>query len=160
MLQKLKITGGAIEKIYYCPHLASTNCTQTSYSTTVDIASGATQVWVDYVFDEHLAAHTLVAAQTLNAIDEDVELNSQKAANDQTDIGTKSITWVTEAGAKDVSVTMLPGNYRAREGEGVRITSQAVDGGGDDFYTAMVDTDPTKLNFSWQEHLQSNLEVL
>lgn len=130
--------------------LAAATCNQTSYSTTVDIASGATQVWVDYVFDEHLAAHTLAAAQTANAIDEDVELNSQKAANAQTDIGTKSITWVTEAGAKDVTVTMIPGNYRAREGEPVRITSRAVDGGDDDFYTAMVDTDPTKLNFAWQ----------
>ena len=45
---------------------------------------------------------------------------------------------------------MIPGNYRAREGEPVRITSRAVDGGDDDFYTAMVDTDPTKLNFAWQ----------
>ena len=130
--------------------LASTNCTQTSYSTTVDIASGATQVWVDYVFDEHLAAHTVAAAKTADAIDEDVELNSLKVANAQTDIGTKSITWVTEAGAKDVKVTMLPGSYRARAGEGVRITSQAVDSDGDDFYTAMVDTDPNQLNFAWQ----------
>ena len=26
MLQQLKITGGSIEKIYYCPHLAAENC--------------------------------------------------------------------------------------------------------------------------------------
>ena len=26
MLQQLKITGGVIEKIYYCPHLATENC--------------------------------------------------------------------------------------------------------------------------------------
>ena len=26
MLQQLKITGGVIEKIYYCPHLAAENC--------------------------------------------------------------------------------------------------------------------------------------
>ena len=26
MLQQLKITGGTIEKIYYCPHLAAKNC--------------------------------------------------------------------------------------------------------------------------------------
>ena len=88
----------------------------------------------------------VAAAKTADAIDEDVELNSLKVANAQTDIGTKSITWVTEAGAKDVKVTMLPGSYRARAGEGVRITSQAVDSDGDDFYTAMVDTDLDQLN--------------
>ena len=43
--------------------MAATTCTQTSYSTTVDIASGATQVWVDYVFDEHLAAHTVARSE-------------------------------------------------------------------------------------------------
>jgi hypothetical protein len=134
-------------------NLAAANCSITSYSTTVSIAADATTVYVDYVFDEHLAAHTVAAAQTLNAIDEDVELNSQKAANDQTDVGTPtSITWITEAGAKDVTVTMLPGSYRARAGEGVRITSTAKDSGGDDFYTAMVDTDPTALNFNWQSN--------
>ena len=131
--------------------LAAANCTITSYSTTVDIASGATTVYVDYVLDDHIAAHTVAAAQTLNAIDEDVELNSLNGA--AVDVGTAShVTWITEAGAKDVTVTLLPGSYRAREGEGVRITSKAEDSDGTDFYTAMVDTDPTALNFAWQSN--------
>ena len=129
--------------------LASATCNQTSYSTTVDIAADATVVYVDYVLAGYLGAHTVAAAQVLNAIDEDVELNSLNGA--AVDVGTaKSVTWIDAAGAKDVTVTMIPGSYRARVRESVRITSQAVDSDGTDFYTAMVDTDPTALNLSFQ----------
>jgi hypothetical protein len=132
-------------------NLAAANCTITSYSTTVSIAADATVVYVDYVLDDFLAAHTVAAAQTLNAIDEDVELNSLNGA--AVDVGTAShVTWIDAAGDKGVTVTLLPGSYRARAGEGVRITSKAEDSDGTDFYTAMVDTDPTVLNFNWQSN--------